>query len=52
LHEKSGVKVTSAIQIGRLAVVSGEILLGAIGQISSERLNRVKNHLSDWLSEK
>ena len=49
---ESGLKVTSVIRVGRLAVVTGEILLGAIGQISSERLNRVKNLLSDWLSEK
>ena len=49
---ESGLKVTSVIRVGRLAVVSGEILLGAIGQISSERLSRVKKHLSDWLSEK
>ena len=48
---KSGVKVTSVIRVGRLAIVSGEILLGAIGEISSERLSRVKQHLSDWLSE-
>jgi mRNA interferase MazF len=48
----SGLKVTSVIRVGRLAVVSGEILLGAIGQISSERLNRVKKRLSDLLSEK
>jgi len=39
------------IRVGRLAVVSGEILIGAIGQVSSERLSRVKKHLSDWLSE-
>ena len=49
---ESGLKVTSVIRVGRLAVVSGEILLGAIGQISSERLNRVKKHLADWLSQK
>ena len=49
---ESGLKVTSAIRVGRLAVVSGEILIGAIGQVSSERLSRVKKHLSDWLSEK
>ena len=49
---ESGLKVTSVIRVGRLAVVSGEILLGAIGQISTERLKRVKKHLSDWLSEK
>ena len=50
--ETSGIKVASVIRVGRLAVVSGEILLGAIGQISSERLERIKKHLSEWLSEK
>ena len=50
--EKSGLKVTSVIRVGCLAVVSGEILLGAIGEISNERLNHVKNNLSNWLSEK
>jgi len=49
---ESGLKVPSVIRVGHLAVVSGEILLGAIGQLSSERLGRVKKHLSDWLSEK
>jgi mRNA interferase MazF len=49
---ESGLKVVSVIRVGRLAVVSGEILLGAIGQVSDERLRRVKKHLSDWLSEK
>ena len=48
----SGLKVPSVIRAGRLAVVSGDILLGAIGQISVERLNRVKQNLSDWLAEK
>ncbi len=48
----SGLKVTSVIRVGRLAVVSGEILIGAIGQVSSERLARVKKQLSDWLSER
>ncbi|MEN9561908.1 MAG: hypothetical protein RIR73_152 [Chloroflexota bacterium] len=50
--KQSGLKVTSIIRVGRLAVVSGEILLGAIGEISSERLSRVKKNLSNWLSEK
>lgn len=49
--ESSGLKVTSVIRVGRLAVVDGEILLGAIGEVSSERLKRVKKHLSDWFSE-
>ena len=47
----SGLKVTSVIRVGRLAVVSGELLVGAIGKISSERIRRVKQHLADWLSE-
>jgi len=45
--KQSGLKVTSVIRVGRLAVVSGEILLGVIGEISSERLNRVKKNLSN-----
>ena len=35
---ESGLKVTSVIRVGRLAVVSGEILLGAIGEISRGRI--------------
>lgn len=49
---ESGLKVTSVIRVGRLAVMSGDILIGAIGQVSSERLSRVKKNLSDWLSVK
>jgi mRNA interferase MazF len=48
---ESGLKFTSVIHVGRLAVVSGNILLNAIGKISTERLHRVKKHLPDWLSE-
>ena len=50
--KQSGLKVTSLIRVGRLAVVSGEILLGAIGEISTKRLNRAKSNLSNWLTEK
>jgi hypothetical protein len=49
---ESGLKVTSVIPAGRLAVVSGEFLIGAIGQVSDERLGRVKKRLADGLSEK
>jgi len=45
----SGLKVSSAIRVGRLAVVHGEILLGAIGQIAPERLQRIRKHLAEWL---
>ena len=46
---ESGLKVASVIRVGRLAVVEGEILLGAIGEMSSERLQRIKSHLAEWL---
>lgn len=46
---QSGLKVASVIRIGRLAVVQGEILLGAIGQITPERLRRIQRRLADWL---
>ena len=45
----SGLKVGSVIRIGRLAVVEGEILLGSVGQISSDRIIRIKNQLAEWL---
>jgi mRNA interferase MazF len=48
---ESGLKVESVIRVGRLAAVDGEILLGAIGNISLERLQRVKGNLAEWLTQ-
>lgn len=48
---KSSLKVVSVIRGGRLAVVGGEALLGAIGEIDSERLSRIKTRLAKWLTE-
>ena len=45
----SGLKRASLIRIARLAVVEETILVGAIGEISPARLNRIKNRLSNWL---
>jgi mRNA interferase MazF len=47
----SGLKVASVIRVGRLAVVQGEILSGAIGQIEIERLRRIKNRLTEWIKQ-
>ncbi|OGW43733.1 MAG: PemK family protein [Nitrospirae bacterium RBG_13_41_22] len=47
--EQSGLKTSSVIRISRLAVVNKNILLGSIGAISTERLNTIKNSLSDWI---
>lgn len=46
----SGLKLSSVIRIGRLAVVEGNVLLGAVGEISDERLKRIKTRLAQWLS--
>lgn len=46
---ESGLKVPSVIRVGRLAVVADETLLGAIGQISRDRLGRIKKRLAEWL---
>ena len=46
---ESGLKVSSVIRVGRLAVVDGEILLGAIGQVAPDRLQRIKGRLAEWL---
>jgi len=47
----SGLKAASVIRIGRLAVVQGDILLGAIGQIAPKRLQRIKRRLAEWLMQ-
>ena len=47
----TGLKVPSVIRVGRLAVVEGEILVGAIGEIAPERLGRIKTRLAEWLTK-
>ena len=46
---RSGLKTASVIRTTRLAMVLGEILIGTIGEISPDRLVRVKNSLGDWI---
>ena len=48
----SGLKFASVIRISRLAVVHKTILVGNIGEISTDRLTRIKNRLSNWLIAK
>lgn len=45
----SGLKKTSVIRVGRLAVVNQSVLLGSIGTISATRLQQIKTNLSTWL---
>ncbi|MCA9934297.1 MAG: type II toxin-antitoxin system PemK/MazF family toxin [Ardenticatenaceae bacterium] len=47
--EQTGLKEPSVIRVGRLAVVNGNVLLGAVGEIAPHRLHRVKQNLSEWI---
>jgi mRNA interferase MazF len=47
--KESGLKVSSLIRIGRLAVVDGDILLGKLGQVDAQRLRRIVQKLCQWL---
>lgn len=49
--EDSGLKTSSVIRIGRLAVVDGAMLVGALGEISPERLRRIRERLARWLTD-
>ena len=46
---KTGLKSESVIRVSRLAVVSEKILLGNIGEISSQRLEQIKRNLATWI---
>lgn len=45
----SGLKTESLIRVGRLATVDSSVLLGAIGEISAERLARIRRKIADWV---
>jgi len=45
----TGLKGASVVRIGRLAIVEAKFLLGEIGEISTERLNRIQRRLADWI---
>jgi len=47
--ENSGLKVTSVIRINRVAVAASEALQGAVGEISAERLLRIRKRLANWV---
>ncbi|MCD6185646.1 MAG: type II toxin-antitoxin system PemK/MazF family toxin [Deltaproteobacteria bacterium] len=47
---RSGLKLPSVIRASRLAVVEKNILLGKLGQISQNRLSRVRQNLARWIS--
>jgi len=50
-YAQSGLKSESLIRVGRLGVLNGTVFEGAVGQISAERLTRIKTRLAQWLGE-
>jgi mRNA interferase MazF len=46
---RSGLKVASVLRISRLAVVEGSVLMGAVGEISPERLHGMRVRLARWI---
>lgn len=48
-YDQSGLKAPSVIRVGRLAVVSDEMLVGCLGAIGESRLARIRKRLADWI---
>ena len=48
-YGSSGLKVPSLIRIFRVAVVEKNSLKGVIGEISPERLKRIKTSIAEWI---
>jgi len=50
--DSSHLRAPSVVRVGRLAVVEGAVLVGAIGEISEERLYRLRARLAAWLAQR
>lgn len=48
--KSSGLKTESIIRSARLAVVSEKILIGSIGNIGNDLLNKICKNLANWIS--
>ncbi len=48
--ENSGLKTQSLFRVTRIAVVEQNIFAGIIGEISPERLLKIKKSLADWIT--
>lgn len=48
-YHASGLKVPSVVRLSRLVTVAGAVIDARLGEISSDRLLRIKQHIIDWL---
>ncbi len=49
--DQSGLKEDTLIRLTRLATVTDSLFAGTIGQISSERLARLRQNLARWIED-
>jgi mRNA interferase MazF len=49
--QQSGLKLSSAIRISRLAIIDERILLGRLGEIDPRRLYRIRRKLAAWIED-
>jgi mRNA interferase MazF len=47
---QTGLKTASLVRVTRIAIVSADILRGAIGKLASGRLTRIRSSLGRWIS--
>ena len=47
--QETGLRMTSLIRVARVAVVSRGEVEGFIGQLSEERLRRIRGRLARWI---
>lgn len=46
----SGLKAPSVLRLSRLAVLDGVLLVGSIGNIANDRLDRIRQRLARWIA--
>lgn len=46
----SGLKAPSILRLSRLAVLDAALLVGSIGNIGNDRLERVRQRLARWIA--
>ena len=48
-YATTGLKVRSVVRLARIATVAPSVINARLGNISSERLQEIRNRLSEWL---
>jgi len=46
----TGLKTTSLVRVTRIAIVSADLLHGAVGNLAADRLERIRSRLARWIS--